>query len=167
MAAITRLEKTFYRLQAQIVSLDWAFEQIQQTPGVILEIGLGLGRTYQYIRQHLPQRQIIVFERDVHSYEECTPPDCDIILGDIFSTLVSHADRFKNRTALINSDIGSFDKVSNRQKAALLSQLIPPYLRENAIVLSDLPLQLQGCESLELPGNARKDSYYIYRKSES
>lgn len=165
MTTVTRLEKTFYRLQAQILSLNWAFEQIEQTPGVILEIGLGLGRTYQYIRTHLPEREIIVFERNVHSYDACTPPSADIITGDIFSTLVSNAYRFKNNTALVHSDLGSFDKAANRKKSALLSQNLSPYLTENAIVLSDLPLDLKGCTALDLPGDVPKDSYYIYKKT--
>lgn len=165
MTTITQLEKTYYRLQAQILSLNWAFEQIEKIPGVILEIGLGLGRTYQYIRTHLPEREIIVFERNVHSYDACTPPAGDIITGDIFSTLVSNAYRFKNNTALIHSDLGSFNKAANRKKSALLSQNLSPCLTENAIVLSDLPLDLPDCAALDLPGNARKESYYIYKKT--
>lgn len=164
MTSITRLEKTYYRLQAQILCFDWAFDQIESTPGVIMEIGLGLGRTYQHIKSHLPDREMIVFERDVHSYEDCTPPENEIILGDFTATLVENTDRYKGKVALINSDVGSFDKQSNREKAALLSRLLPPYLGNNAIVLSDLELTLQGCTVLTLPGNARKDSYHLYRK---
>ena len=130
-----------------------------------MELGLGLGRTYQYIRRHLPEREIIVFEREVQSYQDCTPPSREVITGDIKSTLASNADQFKHGAALVNSDIGSFDKITNLEKAALISQLLPAYLANNAIVLSDLPLELAGCTALELPGNARKDSYYLYRNT--
>ena len=166
MTQFTRLEKTYYRLQAQILCLNWAFEQIKSTPGVIIEIGLGLGRTYQHTRRYLPEREMVVFEREVHSYEDCTPPDNEIIVGDITSTLVENANRFKGKAALINSDVGSFDKKTNREKAAHLNQLLLPYLGNNTIVLSDLELDLQGCTTMALPGNARKNSYYLYKKNQ-
>ena len=130
-----------------------------------MEIGLGHGRTYQYIRRHLPDRELKVFEREVNSYEDCTPPDSELIIGDINSTLAANAINFKHNAALVNSDVGSFDKITNLEKAALVSKLIPAYLANNAIVLSDLPLELEGCTALQLPGNARKDSYYLYRNS--
>jgi hypothetical protein len=130
-----------------------------------MEIGLGHGRTYQYIRKHLPDREMKIFELEVKSYEDCTPPASELIIGDIYSTLAANASHFEYRAALINSDVGSFDKISNREKALLVSEQLPAYLANNAIVLSDLPLELEGCAALQLPGNARKDSYYLYRKS--
>lgn len=161
---ITRLEKLLYRLQSQHACLGWVFGEIEAVPGIVFELGLGLGRTFHHLRHHLPEREIYVFERQVHSYPDCTPEAHQLILGDIAETLPAAALRHRGGVCLVNSDVGSFDRDHNRAMAAIVSAGLAPALAPGAFVLSDLPLDVEGCEPLALPEGAHEGSYYLYRK---
>ena len=79
--ALTRLEKLLYRLEAQHAVLAWAFEQIAAREGIVFELGLGKGRTYDHLCRHLPGRQIWVFEREVDAIPDCVPNPAFLIEG--------------------------------------------------------------------------------------
>ena len=162
---LTRLEKTLYRLEAQHACLKWAFEQISGHSGVVFEIGLGLGRTFNHMRHHLPDRDIYAFERKVNAYPDCMPVEDHLIMGEIEETLPKAAERFKGQVILGHSDIGSFDRESNRAIAGIISRNLPPALAPGAIVMSDLPLDMEGFEALPLPSGAREDRYYLYGRA--
>ena len=75
MSELSRLDKLFYRVEAQHACLSWAFEQIADPPGVVFEMGLGHGRTYDHLRINLPDRDIYVFDREIDCIPDCRPPD--------------------------------------------------------------------------------------------
>jgi S-adenosyl-L-methionine methyltransferase len=52
---MTRLDSAIRRLTAQRDLLDWASEEIAPG-GLVLELGLGNGRTYDHLRDRLPGR---------------------------------------------------------------------------------------------------------------
>ena len=52
---MTRLDSVIRRLTAQRDLLNWAAEEISPA-GLILELGLGNGRTYDHLRTRLPDR---------------------------------------------------------------------------------------------------------------
>ncbi len=161
---ITRLEKLLYRLQSQHACLNWVFGEIEAMPGIVFELGLGLGRTFSHLRAHLPKREIYVFERQVHSYPDCTPEDHQLVIGDLAETLPAAAARHAGKVVLVNSDVGSFDKEQNKVMAAIVSAGIAPALAPGGFVLSDLPLSVAGCKALALPPGAHEDRFYLYRK---
>jgi hypothetical protein len=163
--ALSRLEKLLYRLEAQHAVLAWAFEQIASREGIVFELGLGKGRTFDHLRRHLPDRQIWVFEREVDAIPDCVPDPAFLIEGDIAATLPVAARRFKGRVVLAHSDVGSFDHERNIAMAKVVSAELPPALAPGAIVLSDLPLALADAEQLSLPAGARQDRYFIYRQN--
>jgi len=160
----TRLEKTLYRLQAQNACFTWAFQQIDQRPGVIFELGLGLGRTYNHMQHYLGNRRIIAFDRKVGSYPDCTPDEKDIVVGELEDTLPVAARDHAGQVILAHTDIGSFDREENRRIAAMMSQLLLPALAPGALVMSDLPLDVPETTRLGLPGDAREDRYYLYQR---
>ena len=49
MDRLTRLEKLLFRLEAQHICLQWIFREIAGRPGVVFEMGLGHGRTYDHL----------------------------------------------------------------------------------------------------------------------
>lgn len=161
----TRLEKTLFRLEAQYACISWALQQISGRPGVVFEIGLGLGRTFHHLRHHLPDRRIIVFERQVQSYPDCTPDADQLVLGDLGETLPAAAQRFEGQVVLAHSDVGTFEREHNAAMAKLVATYLPQALAPGAMVMSDLPLELDGAEALDLPPGAREDRYYLYRAS--
>lgn len=160
---LTRLEKTLFRLEAQYACIGWALAQISGRPGIVFELGLGLGRTFHHLRHHLPDRRILVFEREVRSYPDCTPDADQLILGDLGETLPAAARQFEGQVVLVNSDVGTFAPEHNAALAGLVGAHLPPALAPGGLVMSDLPLDLEGADTLDLPAGARQDSYYLYR----
>ncbi len=161
---ITRLEKLLYRLQSQHACLNCVFGEIEGVPGIVFELGLGLGRTFSHLRAHLPEREIYVFERQVHSYPDCTPQDHQLVIGDLAETLPMMAARHAGEVCMVNSDVGSFDKAQNAVMAGIVSGAVGPALAPGAFVLSDLPLAIPGTQPLALPPGAHEGRFYLYRK---
>lgn len=160
---ISRLEKLYFRLEAQNACLAWAFEQIAGRSGVVFEIGLGHGRTYDHLRRYLPGREIYVFDREVDSYPDCTPDDDHMLLGDLSLTLPQASARFAGQVMLAHSDVGSHSGEGNAAISGLVSTHLPKALADGALILSDLPLSIVGATPLPLPAGARADRYYLYR----
>ena len=50
---MSRLDSFRRRLTAQIDGLNWAADNLPDM-GDVLELGLGNGRTYDHLREHLP-----------------------------------------------------------------------------------------------------------------
>lgn len=163
---LTRLEKTLYRLEAQHACLQWAFEQIASRKGVVFEIGLGLGRTFNHMRKYVGDRDIYTFERVINAYPDCMPDEDHLIMGELEDTLPIAAQDFKGRVVLAHSDIGSFDRDNNKIMAAMINRNLRDALAPGAIVLSDLPLNVPDCDPMPLPAGAREDRYYLYRHAD-
>jgi hypothetical protein len=159
----SRLEKLYYRLEAQCACLNWAFGQIAGLPGIVFELGLGHGRTFDHFRRYLPGRDIYVFDRQVDSYPECTPDPDQMLIGDLSDTLPRAALRFSKQVILAHSDVGSFSSEHNSAMSAVVSAYLPSALMDGALILSDLPLSIPNAARLPLPPGAREDRYFIYR----
>ncbi|WP_230361179.1 class I SAM-dependent methyltransferase [Ancylobacter sp. Lp-2] len=165
MTSPSRLEKTLFRLQSQQACLAWAFREIVDRPGPVIELGLGLGRTFDHLHRHLPDREIYVFDRVNGAYADCQPDPAFLFLGEIEQTLPALHDRLEGRVVLANSDLGSFDRDSNRRVAEMSSRLLPPIMAPGGIVMSDLPLSLAGFDEVPLPPGALEGRYYLYRRA--
>jgi len=150
---------------AQVACLAWAFREIVGKPGIVFELGLGHGRTFHHLRQHLPDRDIYVFDREVDCYPDCTPAPARIVLGELAHTLPQAARRFAGQVVLAHSDLGSYAPEHNAAMADLVSAHLAPALVQGALILSDLPLNVPGTERLPLPAGAREDRYCIYRRA--
>ena len=88
---MSRLDSFIRRLEAQRACLDRAAELIAGLDGVVLELGLGNGRTYDHLRELFPDRDIYVCERQVAAHPDCIPPADRLLLGDMFETLAGGA----------------------------------------------------------------------------
>ena len=163
IAHVSRLERLLYRLEAQHKCLNWAMAEIGGTPGVVFELGLGHGRTYDHLRRHLPDRDIYVFDREVDCFPDCTPDAGHLVLGKFSDTLPAVGDRFASRAILVNSDVGTYDDAYNVEVAAVVSRHLPAVLAPAAIVLSDLPLALPDARPLPLPKDVRSAQFFVYR----
>lgn len=161
------LERMLARLEVQRACLDFAAERIAGLPGPVLELGLGKGRTYDRIRRIMPDRDIFVFDRELHCPESLTPPANRLFLGDFHQTLQSAIDRFGRIAAMVHADIGSKDRAHDVRLARDIGPLIEALVRDGGIVLSDrqLPLSL-GWERLPLPSDAARMAwpYYIWTR---
>lgn len=164
MRTLSRLEKTLFRLQAQHACMDWLFAQIKGQPGVVAELGLGHGRTFDHLRRHLPDREIYVFDFANDAYDDCQPDPDHLILGDIAETFPQAMARLGGRVILANTDIGSFDRERNKASAAMASRLLPPAIAPGGFIMSDLPLTLPDFITLPLPESAPEGRYFLYQK---
>ncbi len=165
MTRLSRLEKLYFRLEAQHACLAWAFAELESRPGVVFELGLGHGRSFDHLRMHLPGRDIYVFDREAGSYPDCTPDPQHLILGDLDATLPAAAKRFAGQVVLAHSDVGSFEASHNRMMSELVSVTCRRALAQDAIILSDLPLFDPGCRGAAASAGARAERYYLYRFS--
>ncbi|MCO5062864.1 MAG: class I SAM-dependent methyltransferase [Rhizobiaceae bacterium] len=160
---LTRLDKLRLRLVAQDACLGWAFREIEAMPGVVFELGLGHGRTYDHLRTHLPDRDIYVFDRELDCFEDCTPPENRMIVGDMRDTVPAAAERFAGQVALLHADTGSYGDEHNSAMQQLLSAAVAPALAPGGLLVSDLNLDVPGTQPVPLPPGATEGRYFIYR----
>lgn len=160
---MSRLDFFIRRLEAQRACLDFACDAVKDRPGVIFELGLGNGRTYDHLRSRLPGRAIYVFERKVAAHPDCVPAAANLYEGDIDLTLPAAVGRFKGQVCLVHSDIGSGDQAMNAKIAAFLGRTLGPALAPGGLVLSDQELAIPGTAPLPLPPGVKPGRYYLLR----
>ena len=160
---LTRLDKAIRRLQAQRTCLDWAAGEIAGISGVVLELGLGNGRSFDHLRARLQGRDIFVFERDPQAHPASTPAADRLIVGNLEDTLPASRGRFAGKAALIHSDIGTGDDERNRRFASWLGPQLQPLLAPRAILVSDQDLPALATLRIANPDGVEPDRFYIYR----
>ena len=159
---MSRLDSFIRRLQAQRTCLDHAVQLVRGLPGPVLELGLGNGRTYDHLRERLPERDIYVCDRQIAAHPDCIPPARFLILGDVRETLPRAAERIGATVVLVHADLGSGDVAASRRQAAELAPVISALLRPGGIVVSDQPLPDQRLRALALPDGVKPGRYYLY-----
>ncbi len=160
---MSRLDSFIRRLEAQRACLNHAAELIRGIDGVVLELGLGNGRTYDHLRELFPDRDIYVCERRVAAHPDCVPPPDRLILGDIRESLVAARTLFGGRVALVHFDVGTGDAAANVALAAELTPLILPLLCPGAILASDPVHSSPSLSPLPLPDGIAPGRYHLYR----
>ena len=148
------------RLSAQIDGINWAAVQVQKTAGDVLEMGLGNGRTYDHLRQELPDRRIWVIDRVMSAHPSCVPPSEDFLQGEAEQMLEHLASRGV-RMALAHYDFGHGVKEKDVAEGAALSPFIASVMAPGGLVLSQQPLV--GFEQIAGPDTVAPDRYLFYR----
>jgi hypothetical protein len=159
---MSRLDSFIRRLEAQRACLEYAAGQIQGLPGPVLELGLGNGRTYDHLRELLPEREIFVFERTVNAHPDCIPDPAHLILGEVRATLPRARPRLAGPAALAHLDIGTGDAARNAELAAWLSDALPPLLAPGAWVASDQILRAPALLAHPPPAGIAPARYFLY-----
>ena len=159
----TRLDRAIRRLEAQRTCLDWAIREIADVPGIVLELGLGNGRTFDHLRAHMPDRQIYVFERNPQAHPASTPSPDRLIIGTLEETLPTAQKRFAGQVAFLHSDIGTGDDDRNNRFAAWLGPELIPFLAPGAIVASDQRFDALAHLAAPLPPGVDEGRYHLYR----
>ena len=149
---MSRLDSAIRRLQAQKASLEDAARRVVAIDGPALEFGLGNGRTYDHLREILPGRRIVVFDRQIAAHPDCVPPAEDLYLGDLFETLPRALADLGPGAALAHLDIGTGDKARSMAIVARAAPMIAGLLAHGAVVVSDQPMEgVPGLAPLALP----------------
>ena len=160
---MSRLDSVIRRLQAQRACIDRACEMIADRPGLVLEIGLGNGRTFDHLRDRLPDREIHVFERQVAAHPACIPEDRYLFLGDVLETLPRAVAALGRSAILVHSDISTPDPEINRRILDAMAETLPKLMLPGAILLSDQAVPFPGAETLPLPDGVRPGRYFFCR----
>ena len=160
---MSRLDSVIRRLQAQRACLQLAADLIRDTEGCVLELGLGNGRTFDHLRETLPEREIFVFDLDVAAHPDCVPDPDHLILGDIRDTLPLAVACLPSPAVLVHCDIGTGERDYNAKLAACLANLLPPLLAPGAVIASDQLIPIAGAEPLALPAEVSPGRYNLVR----
>ena len=161
---MSRLDSFIRRLEAQRACLVLAAERIRGLAGPVLELGLGNGRTYDHLRELLPEREIFVFEREVRAHPDCIPDAEHLILGDVRATLPQAHRRLPGPAALAHTDVGTGDAARNAELAAWLAGVLPPLLAPGAWIVSDQALRAPALRAQAPPAGIAAERYFLYRR---
>ena len=157
---MSRLDSMLRRLTAQRDGLNWAAEQVSGIAGDVLDLGLGNGRTYDHLRQILPERRIWVIDRVLQCHPSCTPPQEDFLQGEAEPMLVKLGET-GGRIALAHYDFGFGIKEKDVAEAARLSPAISRVMGPGGLIISGQPLT--GFEQISGPDSIAPDRYLFYR----
>lgn len=159
---MSRLESMRRRLSAQIDGLNWAAELISGLNGDVLELGLGNGRTYDHLRERMPDRRIWVIDRVLKPHPSCIPPQEDFLQGEADDMLAELARR-GTKMVLAHYDFGFGVKEKDVEEGARLSPLIGPLMVPGGLMVSQQPLV--GFEQIIGPETIDPERYLFYRAS--
>lgn len=153
------------RLATQKHCLEYACAELQETRGVILELGLGKGRTFDHLRKLFPDWPIYVFDLQLHAPPDCVPAAGFLRLGDFRETLADPALNALD-IRLVHADVGSEDLGGDARMMGELAPLIDRLLPVGALVLTDREMLIARWRSVPLPEAAHGWRYFIYRVGE-
>lgn len=160
---MSRLDSFIRRLEAQRACLDWACETVAGLSGVVLELGLGNGRTYDHLRGRLGgSREIYAFDRRLAAHPGCVPPPDRLLLGELHHTLPGFD---AGPVALIHADLGTGDAEASAALARWLGPVLAPLLAPGGLVLSDQALCDPRLAVLALPAPIPAGRYFAYRRT--
>ncbi|XKH36821.1 class I SAM-dependent methyltransferase [Azospirillum doebereinerae] len=130
--------------------------------GLVLEIGLGKGRTYDHLRSLFPPRDILVFDMWRRVPQELVPDADRLFTGDFQETLAAAAGSFGRCARLAHADFGSTDRQHDARQAERLAPRIDALMLPGGIVLSDRLMERPGWQPLTLP-NTERWPYFAWR----
>lgn len=160
---MSRLDSFIRRLEAQRLVLDWAASSLGGVDGIVLELGLGNGRTYDHLREKLPGRDIHVFEKKPSPNPKSMPPAERLVVGDMAQTLPIFATRHPAEAALIHADVTTGVPERDAVLFAWLPEQIVALARPNALVVSGWALVHPALRSIALPEGVPEGRYFAYR----
>lgn len=162
---MSRLDVLINRMTAQRQRLNLLISLLKQEnqPGIVVELGLGSGRTYDHLRENLQDRDIYTFDYRVECHPSCNPPADRAILGEIQKTLPKFAELNDGRAALIHCDIGSKDRDRDRELYREIAPSIARLARSGTYIASDREIEIQNLETIEVPESSSDWPYFLYR----
>ncbi len=157
---MSRLESMMRRLAAQKDGLEWAAAEIRDMSGDVLELGLGNGRTYDHLRQILPDRRIWIIDRGMNCHPSCVPPVSDFLQGEA-SEMLGKMVQLGVQVSFAHYDFGFGDKARDVAEAMRLSMAIAGVMISGGVIASSQPLM--GFDVVRGPLSVAPERYCFYR----
>ncbi|WP_374378092.1 class I SAM-dependent methyltransferase [Dongia sp.] len=162
---MSRLDSFIRRLEAQRACLATGAELVRDVPGVVLELGLGNGRTFDHLREICPARDIYVFDRQVAAHPDCIPAPERLFLGDFTETLSLALARLgRHAAAFIHVDLGSGDAAASQALARRLTPQIVALMAPGAVIVSDQAIDDPALAPLPLPPDVKPGRYFMAQR---
>ena len=161
---MSRLDSYIRRMQAQKLCLEHAAQTLVATPGPVLELGFGNGRTYDHLRGLFPDRTIYVFDRQINAHPDSVPPSELVRLGDVRDTLLHFLEEDREPAALVHADVGTGDKNASLELAQEIAPLLSRLLAPGGMLACDQPMEDEELESKPLPDGVSPGRYFLYRR---
>ncbi len=162
---MSRLDSFIRRLEAQRLLLNTTPDLVAGRDGLILELGLGNGRTWDHLREIHGERRIVVFERRPSLPPHRLPAASDLVVGDLGETLEPFAASAGAPILLVHSDLGCGDPVVDAALGTWLGPVLARIVAPGGHVISDQPLATPGLDPLELPEGIGQGRYHLYRRA--
>ena len=159
---MSRLDSAIRRLTSQKIALEWAACKVARLDGIILELGLGNGRTYDHLRETLPNRDIYVFERKIAAHPDCIPEERFQFLGDFRDSLPLANKKLGANSILAHLDIGTGEKKASKELAEQIGPLVLSLMKRESIIVSDQELIFCSHIRIDPPLNIPKGRTFIY-----
>ena len=151
-------------MQAQKAFLEDVAARIGEVEGPVFELGLGNGRTFDHLREILPDREIFVFDRSVTAHPASIPDGEHMIIGEIRDTLAYCKPRTKRPAALVHCDLGTGDPTADLAKAAWLAPLLGEHCASGGFIASGIELSLPRFQEMPRSADATLGRYWLYRR---
>jgi hypothetical protein len=159
---MSRLDSFIRRLVAQRDILNHvATEMTLPAGGMVLELGLGNGRTYSHLRNLFATRRIVAFDRALGAHGSSVPDEADLVLGEIRDTAAAFAGC---EAALVHADIGTGYPDRDAITLTWLPGLVASLLAAGGVAISGLPLDHPSLTALAIPPGIAPDRYFLYRR---
>lgn len=161
---MSRLEEMVARYTSQRDILNFSLDMIPVGEGLIgIELGLGSGRTYDHLREKLPEMQIFTFDRKCEIHPRIQHPGKYFIEGEITSTFPAFAKKHKDAASFVHIDLGTSQKEQDQKLYQELEPSIREILIQDGLLISDRPFS-SSWEAVNLSSLKLEWPYYLYRK---
>ncbi|RWB71477.1 MAG: hypothetical protein EOQ50_21365 [Mesorhizobium sp.] len=158
---MSRLDNFISRMTSQRDILNQICPEVAEMEGPVLELGLGNGRTFHHLRELLPGRRIVAFDREVGAHASSIPEAENMVLGDIRETAI----KFIGIDApLVHADIGTGYEDRDAVISTWLPDLVARLLRVGGFAVSGTPLDHPLLQTLPPPPSVPADRYFMYRR---
>ncbi|MDC1171390.1 class I SAM-dependent methyltransferase [Alphaproteobacteria bacterium] len=160
---MSRLDSVIRRLTSQKLALEWAADIIRHLDGAVLELGLGNGRTYDHLREILPDRDIYVFEREIAAHPDCIPEKRFQYLGDFRDSLPFAYQVMGANSVLAHLDIGTGEKQESMRLAEQVAPTVLDLMKDGAIIISDQEVENWSYMIIQPPLSIPRGRIFIYQ----
>ncbi len=159
---LTKIEKFARRLPVQLEYINQAIEETKDMDGTILELGLGGGRTLEYLEKKTSS-PILVFEKSTHSTLKNNRTTTQLVRGDFFTTIPQTCEEMNVDVRMIHADIGTSDYIGDISRFDPLCKIFTKIVPTGGVVICDRPLNFP---SFKLLANAHESGwpYYLWKK---
>lgn len=162
---MSRLDSFIRRLEAQRTVLDWATAAIAGRDGLVLELGLGNGRTFDHLRDSLPGRMIYAFDRQAKANPRSMPAAEALVLGDMEQTLPSFLRQHGRNAVLLHVDATTGRPELDAVALAWLPGHVAALAADEALIVSGSALDHPLLLATDLPAGIPDGRYYAYRRA--